>query len=117
MGVYKGLKTYLKIRVNKMSTEIQNWKFSYPKLIEKIDKYLYEYNITPLVHEIAYILGKYGIYFRVDPLDVILAYKDTVFQGAIVTIVLKTGVAIKVKISSDEKKEYVRDVEIWYVSE
>ena len=92
-------------------------QLNYKEIEEQIDKYLYEYNIVALLDTVAYVLNLYRIYLNVKPRDVILAYRDYMSIGVFLTIVLKTGVAIKVKISTDKNREKVTGVEVWYITE
>jgi hypothetical protein len=92
-------------------------KINYQRLVKAIENHLRDYNIGSVISEVGYALMVYGIYFHVDPFDVVLAYCDSAFHGIVVTFVLKTGVAVKVKIQGDEKLEYVNVVDVWYVTE
>jgi hypothetical protein len=92
-------------------------KINYQRLVKNIENYLQEYNIHDLISEIGYALMEYKIYFNVEPDDVVLAYYDKAFQGIVVTIVLKYGIAIKIRILGDEKLENLSMVDVWYVTE
>ena len=89
----------------------------YRNLDEQIDKYLEEYNIFALMDTISYILSHFKIYMHVKRNDVILLYKDQTLNGFILTAVLRTGVAVKIKIDMDKSKEKVIGVDVWYVNE
>jgi hypothetical protein len=92
-------------------------KIDYQRLVKSIHNYLQDYNIHGLISKIGYTLMEYKIYFNVEPSDIVLAYYDHYFMSIIVTIVLKYGVAIKVKIQADEGQKYVAGVDVWYVIE
>jgi hypothetical protein len=92
-------------------------KINYQRLVKNIENHLRDYNIGSVISEVGYALMVYGIYFHVDPFDVVLAYTDTAFHGIVLTLVLKSGLAIKIKIQGDEKLEYVNVVDVWYVTE
>ena len=85
-------------------------------LEEQIDRYLYEMNLVALVNALQYVLSNFNIYFNVQLRDVVLVYKDRLVSSIIVTIFLRFGCAIKIKITSDNKG-VVTSVDVWYVND
>jgi hypothetical protein len=84
---------------------------------EQIDKYLYEYNLIALRDTLQSVLNAFKIYFNVSLKDVVFAYKDYMSTGVLVTIVLRTGVGLKIKIECDKSREKVTAVSVWYVTD
>jgi tRNA splicing endonuclease len=97
-----------------MSSEVQ---INYKQIEEQIDKYLYEYNIVALVNTLQYVLGYFKIYFNVQVRDIVLAYRDLMSTGVLVSIILRFGTAIKVYLKCDKERQKVESVDVWVITE
>jgi len=97
-----------------MSEEI---RIDFKQLEDQVEKYLYEYNIVALVNAVQYVLSHFKIYFNVPQRDIVLVYRDYMLSGILLTFVLKTGIAIKVKIACDKDRQRVMGVETWYITD
>ena len=92
-------------------------QINYKQIEEQIDKYLREHNVASLISILQYVLSHYKIYLNIDINDIVLAYRDYLFSGVLVTFVLRTGVGIKVKVSCDRDHEKITGADVWFVTE
>jgi hypothetical protein len=90
---------------------------TYSTIESQVDKYLYEYNLIALRDALQYVLSHFQIYFNFPLREVVFAYREHMTTGMLVTIVLKNGVGLKVKIMRDKEKDKITGVDVWYVTE
>ena len=90
---------------------------TYSSVEGQIDKYLYEYNLVALRDILQYVLSHFKIYFNFPLREVVFAYRESYMSSLLVTIILKNGVGLKVKVMRDRDQDRVAGVDIWYITE
>jgi hypothetical protein len=106
-----------------MTQETQTKKIpDFNTLVKRVETLFRERDIVRVVYTLAEIAKHYDYYIKVDPEDVILAFYDLSAyyneppHSLYVTIVLRSGVALKISVDKEKNSNEIAMFKAWVVS-